>query len=148
VVLTNVTAVDNKCSPLVFLNGDTNGDAKLALTETWHYSCTTTIRVTTTNTVVATGHWVDPNDPAHVDHTVTDQAQATVIVPLPTPTPTGSVAGATSPPKPHVTLPPTDSSPLGSSGGQSGMLMILVLLAGIVAAVPILVFGKRRSVRR
>jgi hypothetical protein len=148
VPLSNVTVVDDKCSPVVFLNGDTNNDAKLDLTETWHYSCTKTITVTTTNTAVSTGHWIDPNDPGKVDHTVTDQDQATVVVPRPTPTPTGSVQGATSPPKPHVTLPPTDSSdPLGSSG-QGGMLMILVLLAGIVAAVPVLVFGKRRQVRR
>ena len=148
VPLSNVTVVDDKCSPVVFLNGDTNADAKLDLTETWHYSCTATITVTTTNTVVATGHYIDPSDPGQVDHKVTDQDQATVVVPVPTPTPTGSVKGATSPPKPHVTLPPTDESgPLGSSGG-SGILMILVLLAGIVAAVPILIFGKRRQIKR
>lgn len=149
VPLSNVTLVDDKCSPVVFLNGDTNGNAKLDLTETWHYSCTTTITVTTTNTVVATGHYIDPNDPGQVDHAVTDKDQATVVVPVPTPTPTGSVKGATSPPKPHVTLPPTDESgPLGSSGGQSGILMILILLAGIGSAIPILVFGKRRQIRR
>jgi hypothetical protein len=149
VPLSNVTAVDDKCSPLVFLNGDTNGDARLDLTETWHYSCTQNITVTTTNTVVATGHYTDPNDPAKKDQTVTDQDQATVIVPVPTPTPTGSVQGATSPPKPIVTLPPTDSSePLGSAGGSTGLAMILILLTGVAAAVPILAFGKRRQVRR
>ena len=149
VPLSNVTAVDDKCSPLVFLGGDTNNDARLDLTETWNYSCTATITVTTTNTVVATGHYIDPNDPAHTDHTVTDKDQATVVVPVPTPTPTGSVKGATSPPKVTITLPPTDASdPLGTSGGQSGLLMIFILLAGIVAAVPILAFGKRRQVRR
>ena len=70
-----------------------------------------------------------------------------VVVPnLDTTTPTGSVKGATSPPKPHVTLPPTDE--LGSSsdtGNSSGFLMILILLAGIMAAVPVLIFGKRRE---
>jgi hypothetical protein len=151
--LSNVTTVDNKCSPLVFLGGDTNEDALLQVGEQWRYSCTTTITVTTTNVVTATGFYDDQFVPSgkfvtQALHKVTAQAQATVVVPVPTPTPTGSVKGATSPPKPHVTLPPTDSSdPLGSSG-QSGMLMVLILLAGIVAAVPILVFGKRRQVRR
>jgi uncharacterized repeat protein (TIGR01451 family) len=145
VALSNVSVVDDKCSPVVFLSGDTNSDARLDLTETWHYSCTTTITVTTINTAIATGHYVDQNG---VDNKVTDQAQAIVTVPNPTPTPTGSVAGATSPPKPHVTLPPTDTSgPLGSSDTSSGLLMILVLLAGIVAAVPFLLFGKRRARR-
>ena len=45
-----------------------------------------------------------------------------------------------------LTLPPTDEqSPLGSTGGGTGILMVLVLLAGVAGATPILVFGKRRQ---
>ncbi|HVA85072.1 MAG TPA: hypothetical protein VNF73_02015 [Candidatus Saccharimonadales bacterium] len=144
VPLTNVIVVDDKCSPVVFVGGDTNANAALDLTETWAYTCTANITVTTTNTATATGHYIDPSG---VDHLVTAQAQATVVVPTPTPTPTGSVKGATSPPKPHVTLPPTDTlgSTTGDSNSGSGTLMILILLAGIMAAVPVLVLGKRRE---
>jgi len=146
--LQTVTAVDNRCSPLVYLSGDTNNDAMLQVGEVWKFSCTTTIRVTTTNVVVATGFYDDPNFTSTQFgvtqglRKVTDDDTAVVTVAAPS----GSVQGATSPPKPHVTLPPTDAAaPLGSSNENNGMMMILVLLAGIVAAIPILVFGKRRN---
>jgi len=143
VPLTTVIVVDNKCSPVVFVGGDTNNNGALDLTEVWSYTCTANITVTTTNTATADGHYIDPSG---VDHLVTSQAQATVVVPTPTPTPTGSVKGATSPPKPHVTLPPTDElGSTGDTGNSSGTLMILILLAGIMAAVPVLIFGKRRE---
>ena len=135
--LTNVTVVDDRCSPVTFVGGDANGNSALDLTETWAYQCTATITVTTTNTALATGF--RNNTP------VTDTDQAIVTVPVPTtPSPTGSVQIATSPPK--VTLPPTDASPTGQNGGTgSGTTMLLVLLAGIAVAAPLLAVGRRRN---
>jgi hypothetical protein len=64
--LSNVTVADGKCSPVMYLAGDSNNNAILDLTEAWTYSGTMFISQTTTKTVVATGHYVDPGN---VDHT-------------------------------------------------------------------------------
>jgi len=56
VALSNVTLTDNKCSSVKFISGDTNGDSKLQSTETWKYTCTINVPVTTTNTAIAIGH--------------------------------------------------------------------------------------------
>jgi uncharacterized repeat protein (TIGR01451 family) len=55
VPLSNVQIVDDKCSPVTYISGDTNGDSKLDTSETWTYTCSTNLTKTTTNTVVATG---------------------------------------------------------------------------------------------
>lgn len=54
--LTGVTVVDDKCSPVTLLSGDTNSNNQLDPGENWKYSCTTTLSGTTTNTAIATGH--------------------------------------------------------------------------------------------
>lgn len=54
--LTGVTVADDKCSPVVFLSGDLNGNGKLDTDEKWEYRCTATLAKTTTNTSVATGY--------------------------------------------------------------------------------------------
>lgn len=80
-VMSNVTVTDNKCAPVVFLSGDTNGDGMLAdrETETWKYRCTTTLSQTTTNTVTAKG---EANG-----YTAIDTANATVVVSVSLPPP-------------------------------------------------------------
>ena len=75
VVLSNITVVDDKCSPVVYISGDTNNNLKMETTETWNYSCATTLFQTTTNTVTATGQ--------NNGSTVTDTAKATVTVTVP-----------------------------------------------------------------
>ncbi len=55
VPLTNVRVTDDKCGPVEYIFGDTNGDSKLDITETWIYICRTTLGKTTTNTVTALG---------------------------------------------------------------------------------------------
>lgn len=78
VPLENVTILDNKCSPVTFLFGDTNGDSKLDPSETWTYECKTNLTRTTTNTVKVTG---EANG-----FIVTDFAIATVVVATAVPT--------------------------------------------------------------
>ena len=102
VPLRQITLVDDKCSPVTFVRGDTNGDSILDLTEIWLYTCSAVINQTTTNTAVVTGR-----DPAN--NVVTDQDQATVyvhlyflpliIVPAP-------------PPPPPTPCPPPNGCPL------------------------------------
>ena len=53
--LSDVTVKDDKCSPVKYQSGDTNGDSKLQTTETWIYTCSQAISVATTNTAVVTG---------------------------------------------------------------------------------------------
>jgi uncharacterized repeat protein (TIGR01451 family) len=72
VPVTNITMVGDTCSPIVLASGDTNADAKLDLSETWIYNCSTTLSATHTNTVVATG-WAN-------GISATDIASATVVV--------------------------------------------------------------------
>lgn len=73
--MTNITLVGDTCSPIVLSSGDTNGDLKLDLNETWIYTCSTTLLATHTNTVVATGH--------ANGMTAIDAASATVVVGAP-----------------------------------------------------------------
>ena len=58
VPLTNVTVTDNRCSPITFVGGDTNGDNALAPTEseTWTYTCTRAITEFTLNTADRDGY--------------------------------------------------------------------------------------------
>jgi LPXTG-site transpeptidase (sortase) family protein len=72
VPVTNITMVDDTCSPVAFVSGDTNADAKLDVNETWTYDCFKTLSATHTNTVVATG-WAN-------GISATDVANATVVV--------------------------------------------------------------------
>jgi len=55
--LSNVSPSDDRCSPLAGPSGDTNGDHKLQLSETWTYTCTSTFTNpgTYTNTVTVCG---------------------------------------------------------------------------------------------
>lgn len=142
VVLALVWA-DDKCAPVTYVSGDTNPDTLLQPGETWTLTCTTTITATTTNTIVVTGTGSDTQK-------VTAQAQATVTVlpavATPTPTPKASIQGATS--KPHITLPPTDTStPGGSTGGGDGLPITLMLLVGIAALAPLVVKANWKSKR-
>jgi uncharacterized repeat protein (TIGR01451 family) len=72
VPLSNVVLVDDKCSPMKFVSGDTNADAKLDPNETWTYTCKTNLTQTTTNTARASG--------TANGFTVRDFAIATVVV--------------------------------------------------------------------
>lgn len=53
--LNDVQVTDDKCSPIKFVEGDDNGDAKLDYSETWRYSCTTKLSVTTQSIATAIG---------------------------------------------------------------------------------------------
>ena len=77
--ISNVALVDNKCSPVNFVFGDTDSDSVLDISEIWTYRCTTTLPQTTTNTVTATGE--------AGGRTAIDTANATVVVGLPVPPP-------------------------------------------------------------
>ncbi|KKT13748.1 MAG: Outer membrane autotransporter barrel [Candidatus Falkowbacteria bacterium GW2011_GWF2_43_32] len=89
VALSNVRLTDDKCSPMKYISGDTNNDAKLDTTETWTYTCSTKLVKTTTNTAVAVG---EANG-----LTVRDFALATVVVAsvVPSLPNTGTSAGGT-----------------------------------------------------
>ncbi|MDO8493015.1 MAG: hypothetical protein Q7S19_00505 [bacterium] len=53
--LTDVNVVDDKCSPTKFIEGDDNNDGQLDYSETWRYTCTTKISVTTQSIATAIG---------------------------------------------------------------------------------------------
>jgi len=75
VPMTDVTMVGDTCAPIVLVSGDTDGDNRLDVTETWVHTCTTTLTETHTNTVVATG-WAN-------GLSAVDIASATVVVGIP-----------------------------------------------------------------
>lgn len=98
VPVTDVTMVGDTCSPITLASGDTNTDAILQVSETWTYTCSTTLSETHTNTVVATG-WAN-------GLSAVDIASATVVVGLPT-----------VPPLIHVTKVPSPLT-LAAGGGM------------------------------
>ncbi len=75
--LFNVTVQDDKCVPVQFVAGDTNGNARLENSETWIYRCITTLVQTTTNIATAFGFAGDQR--------VFDTDTATVPVAAPVP---------------------------------------------------------------
>ncbi|MDB5178580.1 MAG: hypothetical protein JWN01_523 [Patescibacteria group bacterium] len=75
VTATNITMVDDSCSPAILTAGDTNNNTQLEVSETWTYTCSTVLLATHTNTVTATG--------LANGLTATDTASATVVVGLP-----------------------------------------------------------------
>ena len=70
--LSNVGVTDDKCSPVTYVSGDENSNNRLDLTETWRFTCSATLTVTTTNHARATGSTGD------VVASDTDQATVTV----------------------------------------------------------------------
>lgn len=75
VPVNDITMVGDTCSPITLISGDTNADAKLDVSETWVYTCSTTLSKTHTNIVTATG-WAN-------GISATDIATATVVVGVP-----------------------------------------------------------------
>jgi hypothetical protein len=64
-----------------YVSGDTNGDGLLDLTETWYYTCTTTIAANTTNTGTVSGQPADSGgDPLPDVDPISDQDTASVEV--------------------------------------------------------------------
>jgi hypothetical protein len=87
VPLTNVQVTDDKCNPVKFVTGDDNGNSELDYNETWRYSCTTKLSVTTQSTATATG--------VANSITATHKAYATVIVGTDVPPPLVSIVNIT-----------------------------------------------------
>jgi hypothetical protein len=121
---------DNKCSPVIFISGDTNNDSKLDVNETWKYRCLTTLSETTTNTVTATGR-------SDEGLTVSDTANATVIVSVGIPQPQVlGVSTTTVPTFPNTGIAPNEKNLLGG---------ILPLLIGIFTISTMLIVVKRKQ---
>jgi uncharacterized repeat protein (TIGR01451 family) len=80
VALSNVTVTDDKCSPVTFVGGDTNGDGLLQTTETWTFRCS---QVQTGNvdllTNIGTATGVDPLGKVVSS---TDTVTVSVVAPL------------------------------------------------------------------
>ncbi|KKU68332.1 MAG: Alpha 5 type IV collagen isoform 3 [Parcubacteria group bacterium GW2011_GWA2_47_16] len=55
VALSNVSVVDNKCSPIFGPSGDVNNNTMLDISETWLYTCRMNLSVNTVNTGTAQG---------------------------------------------------------------------------------------------
>ena len=91
VPLSNVAdrIVDDTCSPVTYVSGDTDGDGLLDtpdsifedhLDETWLFTCTTSIDQTTTNTAVVEGTPTDPDGQPLCESTSGDNGAANVTV--------------------------------------------------------------------
>lgn len=112
VALNNVVLVDDKCAPMNYVSGDTNGDSKLDTTETWTYTCQTNLTKTTLNTATATG---DANG-----FSVRDIAVATVVV-----SPVVPILPATG-------FPPEEKNIASVIIGFFGILVLAMVSLGII----------------
>jgi hypothetical protein len=88
--LSNVSVVDNKCSPTSGPVGDTNNNNILEASETWTYTCQMNLTATTVNTATAQG--------SANSLTATDSSIVTVVV-----TPPGVAIPANAVPPPTAT---------------------------------------------
>ena len=81
-VISDVTLVDDKCAPVIFVDGDINGDNKLDLTEVWKYTCEANITKTTTNIGTARGQ-VDGKYATDTDDAIVrvEKVKGTAIIP-------------------------------------------------------------------
>jgi len=81
-VISDVTLVDDKCAPVIFVDGDINGDNKLDLTEVWKYTCEANITKTTTNIGTARGQ-VDGKYATDIDDAIVrvEKVKGTAIIP-------------------------------------------------------------------
>ena len=68
---------DDKCAPVTYQSGDTNGDNKLQTTETWTFTCSMPITVATTNVAVASG-----KDKNGLEVTAQDSFTVAVVSPV------------------------------------------------------------------
>jgi len=84
VPLTQVSVVDDKCSPVEFVSGDADSDGLLDPGEAWTYTCTAVILVTTHNVATLTGYPVPPTgEPDLGDPLIrTAEEDVTVLVPV------------------------------------------------------------------
>ncbi len=108
VPVTDITMVDDSCSPLALVTGDTNSDAQLDVAETWIYTCSMVVAATHANTAVVTGQVNGLS--------ATDIAFATVVVTIPPPIPPTPPVPPTIPPLIHVTKIPNPQT-LSDGGG-------------------------------
>jgi hypothetical protein len=131
--MSNVTANDNKCSPLVFVSGDTNNDSNLDTNEVWNYTCTTTVPQTTTSNVVASGQ--------ANGSTVTDTADATVLVSAPSLPNTGTPLLTSSTIVPG--FPKTGFSPFGENGQWN---FAIILGDAMVVLISFYIVLKKRTI--
>lgn len=115
VALSNVRLTDDKCGPVKYISGDTNGNSKLDTTETWTYTCQTKLTNTTVNTVTASG---EANG-----LTAKDFAIATVVL-------------SASVPK----LPNT-----GFPAGENNILWIVIALAGVFCTLILFYVARRKK---
>ncbi len=105
VALSNVSLIDDKCSSVKYISGDTNSNSKLDTTETWVYTCRTKLTKPTVNTITASG---EAND-----LTAKDFAIATVVV---------SVA----PGLPETGFPPKENKTLWNIIAPIGIFGVLI----------------------
>ncbi len=87
VALTAINVLDDKCNPVIFVEGDDNHNAMLEYSETWRYTCTTKLSRTTQSTATATG---TANNISAIH-----KAYATVVVGSNTPPPLISIVNIT-----------------------------------------------------
>ena len=131
VALSNVSVVDDKCSPVSGNSGDVNSNNMLDVSETWVHTCETNLTATTTNTGTAEG---SANGLTAIDFSL-----ATVVV-----TPPVTIPGILTPSEvtPPVATPPATTYPKLPNAGinssdKNNMMWNVVSLASILAALGI-----------
>lgn len=65
--LADVAVTDDKCTPVAFVDGDTDGDDLLDAGEIWNFRCTSTLAVDTVNVATANGQDDEGNETTDTD---------------------------------------------------------------------------------
>jgi len=78
--LSDVKVTDDKCSPVTFVSGDTDGDRLLDAGETWNFRCTSVLTVDTVNVATATGTDSEGNKTTDTDTASVDVTNPAIAV--------------------------------------------------------------------
>jgi hypothetical protein len=124
VAMSNITAVDNKCSTVNYISGDTNNNLILEVSEVWHYRCTANVTQNTTNIATATGQANGFTATATATANVVVNAAA-VVVPPPVVIAPPVITPVVIPTLPKTGFPPEEKSNLWSIIIPAGIFGLL-----------------------
>lgn len=146
VALRGVWVRDNKCEPVEFITGDTNGDTILDLTETWTYRCSKILTQTEKNLVTTHGSGNGWDAYATAEATVNVGSPASVLpifLALLPPPPPVIITPVVTPTFVPISIPDFPSAGL-SPQKQNSLINIAVLIGFMLVSITTILVHRKQ----